>query len=146
MVKMNLRDVWKYVLMKCGRQFVTMSGAFKRLPLYADSLDDSVMGIHIYIKVSKIFDLITFIIHLSLLDGSLAAPQTNSSVFGKGSTQETLNVEWWCVGNETNLLNCKMLPNSTICGHDSDAGVYCYGTVTYSNIKELINRNICRQL
>ena len=80
--------------------------------------------------------------YLSLLDGSLAAPQTNSSVFGKGSTQETLKIKWRCVGNETNLLRCGMLYNSTICGHDSDAGVYCYGTVTYSNIKGLINLNI----
>ena len=125
--------------MECGRLFVTMRGAFERQQLYADNLGDSVMGVHIYFIVSNIFDLIIilFIIHLSLfniLDGSLAAPQTNSSVFGEGSTQETLMVKWRCVGNETKLLECRMLSNSTMCGHDSDAGVYCYGTVTYTYI------------
>ena len=45
-------------------------------------------------------------------------------MFGQGSGG-IVEVNWFCLGTESNLLDCTM--TSRTCGHDRDAGVYCFG-------------------
>ena len=41
-------------------------------------------------------------------------------------SQATIGKIWWCSGSEQDLLSCPQESRSD-CGHDRDAGVYCYG-------------------
>ena len=54
----------------------------------------------------------------------IAVQETSVNVFGRGSG-EIIEVRWGCGGRETNLLECSKYHRN--CGHDRDAGVYCFG-------------------
>ena len=69
----------------------------------------------------KIIKFISTGLHVQ---NSIAHEERDVNVFGEGSGQ-IVEVEWDCEGGEASLLDCRTAPRN--CGHDKDAGVYCFG-------------------
>ena len=103
--------------MESGRRSVIECGAIERQGLYAGNLD----SLEFQNQIVGSYTCIQTRFHANNI---IAHGETSIDPFGEGSGG-IVEVEWRCVGTERNLLDCPR--NSDNCGHNRDAGVYCFG-------------------
>ncbi len=60
---------------------------------------------------------------------------TAINLFGNASASQAIIMKKWnCSGDERELLSCPQESRSkSKCGHDRDAGVFCYGKINLLN-------------
>lgn len=120
MDKTSLKDVWKCVKLESGRRSVIDCGAIERQGLYAGNLDSLEFQ-------NQIVGLYTCIQTRFHANNTIARREINIDAFGEGSGG-IVEVEWYCLGTETILLDCPTNPTRG-CDHSRDAGVYCFGKI-----------------
>ena len=113
-----------------GRQSVTEGGVMRKHKLHADNWD--LLKI---VEVSHKTSIQTLIMTFIVMALSITADRvTNATkLFGSADPSQDITRKRWrwnCSGDEQELLDCpKVSRSESVCGHDRDAGVFCYGKI-----------------
>ena len=112
--------------MDSGRRSVMVTGMIMMQELCADNWDLLKISREVSNRSIQTILLELYWI-LSIADGVIYAQRW----FGNApSSRSIINKRWLCTGNERELLSCAQGSRSQYkCGHNNDAGVYCYGEI-----------------